>query len=197
MSDSYDIARKLSFRWMILFIFVSVFMIWGCKETVKPRWQTIAIRNLYTIDLPGSLKPTNEMHEGAALQYYNEDGSLYVICLEELKENIKAIKSGIKMDDYYKMVEDTITSRAISKRFIQGRKFKNNGLSIKEGDYEVLTDLMGQEYHLMYRIAVVESKQYFFQLVLYAPYVDSCKVYDVMDTITKSFRLLDENKKNT
>ncbi len=197
MPNKSHTVKKIPFRWITLFMCFSVMLIWGCQETVKPRWQTIPIRNLYTIDLPSSLKPTNEMHEGAALQYYNEDGSLYVICLEELKENIKAIKSGINMNDYYKMVEDTITSRSTFKRFIQGKKYKNEGLTLKEGDYEVITDLMGQEYHLMYRISVIESKQYFFQLVMYAPYVDSCGVFDLMDTISKSFRLLDENKKNT
>ncbi len=195
MKHSKSNNKQRSF--LLIFLLVLSAYFWGCEAPIPPRWQTVSVRNLYTIDLPYPLKATNEMHEGAALQYYDPEGEMYVICMEELKDNIKAVRSGVKMDDYYKMVEDTITARASYKRFIQGKKLKRKGFSIKEGDYEVVTDLLGVEYHLLYRIAVIESSQYFFQVVLYSPYTDSCNIFDTYDTITRSFILKDELKNNT
>lgn len=181
----------------VLFSFCGITLLWGCQKKVEPRWHTIPIENLYAIDLPSKLIVSNDMHESASLQYYDLANDFYVIGMEEPKDNIKAVNSEVKMDDYYKMVEDTITSGAVYKRFIQGQKSKHDGISMKASDYEIQKDLRGKEYHLLYRIAIFESKKYFYQIVMYMPYSDSCKIFPKLDTIIQSFKVLNEEGSKT
>lgn len=196
----YFFYKFLTYRSLLrlgVFFLGMTILLWGCKKPVEPRWRTVPVSNLYSIDLPSKLVSRNDMHESAGLQYYDLASDFYIIGMEEAKDNVKAVKSDIKMDDYYKMVEDTITSGAIYKRFIQGQKAKGDGFNLKAGDYQIVKDLRGKEYHLLYRIAVIESKKYFIQLVMYMPYSDSCNVFPKMDTITNSFKILQENLNKT
>lgn len=168
----------------------------GCEKRRQARWRTLAIEKLYTLDLPVSFVPSNEMHESAPLQYMDTEKDYYVVGLSESKEHIKAVKGEIKLDDYYKMVEDTITSGAVYKRYLQGERIKGEELKMKIGDYEIEKEMMGKNYHLLYRIAVAESPKNFFQIVLYRPYTDSCNVYPLLDSITHSLKALPQEDRS-
>lgn len=169
----------------------------ACKKEALPTHQLIAIRNLYTLELPSRFEPTYDMHNSAELQYADKSSHWYLICMEDAKSNFgTGGQKIVSLPDYYKFAEASVLSDAESKLFIQGTTRKQDGLKIQEGDYHVTTNLNNENFELLYRVTVLESKTHFFQLVMWMPYEEGCEVYKKMDSITKTFKLIksDENK---
>lgn len=131
------------------------------------------------------------MHPYAGLQYYDEATGFYVMCIDDMKDNLGPIRRHrIRIKGYYNFVELTVFEQADSSSLIDQASFQLDGLEVKTGDYYVSSEYWGKVYEFYYRIAVYESEHYFFQLVMYMPFEDREKEKKGVDKITRSFRLL-------
>jgi hypothetical protein len=152
---------------------------------------TVKIDDLYSVELPVNLKAGYAMHPYAGLQYYDEESGFYVICIDDLKDNLGPIRRHrIRIKGYYNFVELTVFEQVDSVALISEDNFQLNGLNVKTGDYYVSSEYWGEKHALYYRIAVYESADYFFQLVVYMPYEDREKAGKSVDGIIHSFQLL-------
>lgn len=186
---------KHSFYILIITLFVGLV---ACKKESVPTHQLVAIRNLYTLELPARFEPTYDMHESAEFQYADKKSHWYIICMEDAKSNFgTGGQKIVALPDYYKFAEAAVLSDAESKLFLQGVTRKQDGLKIQEGDYQVKTTLNDESFELLYRVTVLESKTHFFQLVMWMPYEDGCEVYKKMDSITRTFKLINTGDSKT
>ena len=185
---------KNSIYLLLFCVFVGLI---ACKKESAPTHQLVAIRNLYTLELPARFEPTYDMHESAELQYADKKSHWYLICMEDAKSNFgTGGQKMVSLSDYYKFAEAAVLSDKESKLFLQGVSRKQDGIKIQEGDYQVKTTLNEESIELLYRVTVLESKSHFFQLVMWMPYEDGCKVYEKMDSITRTFRLINDGGSN-
>ncbi len=172
---------------------VAVFLL-ACEQPGPVRTNTVEIDGLYTLDLPNTLKPGYNMHPYAGLQYYDEVAGMYVMCIDDMKENLGPVRRHrIKIKGYYNFVELTVFEQADSTALIGEKRFQLNGLEVKTGDYFVSSEYWGDTYELFYRIVVYESENHFFQLVIWMPYEGYAKQEEWITEITRSFRLLHDS----
>lgn len=164
------------------------------KEEDLSGYQDINIQDLYSMRLPAYLKAT-QMSPIATLQYCNRDSGLYVLVVEDAKENFgiknsKDWKTDVK--DYFRHVEKDVlhNEETESATFLDGKTWFYNDpkMQMQIGDYEVVVNREGKEYKLFYRIAVAENATHFFQILLWMPQPVDCKKSEFLDEILSSFK---------
>ena len=138
------------------------------------------------------------MHDYASLQYYDTIQELFVLGIEDAKENLGQIKRRrLKLKGYYKYVENTVFDKVDSlytetEQYIRLRE----DLSLSAGDYFAQSKVWGQE-AAFYRIAIYESADHFFQLVLWMPYENHCQEVPWMDSTLRSFNFITPDAGNS
>lgn len=172
-------------------IAVFVLGIVGCKKEKKTGWQTVEVNQQFSLQLPASMTPSKDMHATAILQYADTDSNLYVLGIEDAKENFGEInKKEVSIEDYFKFTESGISEGATDKQQLSVVRRKTKDFNVLEGDYDIKTLFQGREHNLHYRIAVYETKQYFYQIVVWKPMNPACLHVEQMDSITHSFQLI-------
>lgn len=171
----------------------------SCKSDLPPtELIQVPIDNLYVIHIPDNLQPGYDMHDYASLQYYNSSEGFYILGIEDAKENLGDIKrKRLKLKGYYAFVENTVSNPVdtLSRESLQ--YFTNaEGLSVRIGDYYANSQAWNWD-PLFYRIAVYESPEYFFQLVMWMPYGPHCERVAVLDSIVYSFKFLTSSTEET
>lgn len=169
----------------------------ACEESTEVfDLQTVTIEELYKIELPSRLNSGYDMHDYASLQYYDTLSNLYVIGIEDAKENLGQIKRRrLKQKSYFKFVESTVFNEVDSLVLETEQDFQlGPDLKLKAGDYYARSKSWG-DVPVFYRIAVYENYDYFFQLVIWMPYQDHCNELSTWtDSTMRSFSfLLDED----
>jgi len=171
-------------------LFISCF---ACEENTETfDLQTVTIDQLYRIDLPERLKSGYDMHDYASLQYYDTLSNLYIIGIEDAKENLGQIKRRrLKQKSYFKFVESTVFNQVDTLLLETEQDYElSPGLTLKAGDYYARSKSWG-EIPVFYRIAVYENYDYFFQLVMWMPYQEHCVELNTWaDSTMRSFTFI-------
>ncbi|MCI4670913.1 MAG: hypothetical protein MRZ79_22445 [Bacteroidia bacterium] len=158
-------------------------------------WEKTQVDNLYTVDLPSNLQPGYEMHDYASLQYYSLEDQIYVLGIEDAKENLGDIKrKRLKLKAYFNFVEKNVLQPMdSSERESQQIYTSKDGYSLRVGDYYANSRKFDWN-PLFYRISVYESVDYFLQLVVWMPYDKHCEYMPILDTMTHSVRFLEAKR---
>lgn len=165
----------------------------ACEATPTViEWNTIVVDSLYAVDLPSNVQAGYDMHPYASLQYYSIEDQIYLIGIEDAKENLGDIKrKRLKIKGYYAFVENTVLDQVDT--------FYRESLTVWEGYPGLSTARIGDYYvaspdrytqPLFYRIGVFESDDYFLQLVMWLPYNSSCDKVALLDSIAQSFQFV-------
>ena len=173
-------------------VLIPVVMILSCQQPrqTMSELSKIEVDSLYTISLPTVLRPGNDMHDYASLQYYDPKTDFYVMGMDDFKENFGALKRRrLRLRAYYRFVEKTAFESVDSLQELSTSRYTRRGLHVQSGDYFVKTRYFDVSYDLFYRIAVYESDTHFFQLLIWMPFGDHCDILEVVDSITNSFEL--------
>ncbi len=164
----------------------------ACEGTPPAlEWNTVLVDSLYTIDLPSNVQAGYDMHPYASLQYYSINDQMYLIGIEDAKENLGDIKrKRLKIKGYYAFVENTVLNQVDTFYRESLMEWQDPSLpKARIGDYYVSSP--GQFVApLFYRIGVFESENYFLQLVMWMPYQDACQKVPLLDSIARSFQFL-------
>lgn len=164
------------------------------KSTETFDLQVVKVDELYQIELPERLKSGYDMHDYASLQYYDTLTNLYVIGIEDAKENLGQIKRRrLKQKSYFKFVESTVFNQVDTLLLETEQDYEiSPGVTLKAGDYYARSKSWG-EIPVFYRIAVYENYDYFFQLVIWMPYQDHCTELNTWtDSTMRSFIFLNQ-----
>jgi len=179
--------------WIVLGLSVGLA---GCEDPPpETTWQTIPIKGLYSLELPSTFVLGYDMHEYANLQYYDLSRNIFIVGIEDSKDNLGDIKRlRLKLDGYFEFVEDIVLDRADTS-FMEASlsydpvSFPNQ--RARMGDYFASSEDWGGQ-SLFYRIAVYENAHYFVQVVLWMPYNNHCDHYELTSRILQSFTFLAE-----
>lgn len=173
---------------------ILLLLLGSCSSTQEdaPDWQVVKAGNLYALELPPTFEKGYGMHDYATLQYHDLENSIFLLGIEDAKENLGEIKRRrLKIGGYFNFVEDIVLEQVEFYQREATQQCKLPGTLDYETrirDYYVSHNPWAP-FPLFYRIAVYESEEYFFQLVLWMPYDDHCDAYPVLERITKSFVL--------
>jgi hypothetical protein len=168
----------------------------ACEDPPPPvTMHPVPVKGLYSVDLPSNLLPGSDMHPFASLQYYDVSRHLYVLGIEDAKQNLGDIKrKRLRLAGYYDFVESVVfekfdTLARVAYQIVPLR----SGLRVKAGDYYTQSKQLGGT-DLFYRIAVYESREYFLQLVIWTFFEHHCEQMPYIDSITYSLRLIDSSQ---
>jgi hypothetical protein len=194
-TDNFPFMKFTIFHIINLLAVFSLFSFSACeKKEDLSGFQDINIQDLYSMRLPAYLKAT-QMSPIATLQYCNRDSGLYVLVVEDAKENFgiknsKDWKTDVK--DYFRHVEkDVLHNEETEKVTVLDGKtwlYDEPKMKMQIGDYEVKVRREGKEYNLVYRIAVAENATHFFQILIWMPQPFDCKKSEFLDEILSSFK---------
>lgn len=154
----------------------------------KTEYQTVKVKNKYSLKLPDFLSETQTLNSEASLQYQNALREFYVIVLDEPKAQFPN-QEAINLEEYKNIVlenmklnlsEPTISS--IEDTIINGLKAKIFSISDNTQNIEIY-----------YQFAYIESKSNFYQIMTWTLENRKDKFSDDMDKIIASFKEM-ENK---
>ena len=169
------------------------------RNQVKPdeSFKEVKINSLYSMSLPDYLTEGNDLNDQASLQYQNIYKEVYVIVIDESKEDfVNTFKelgeyddSKSACDNYAKAqmesIEgnmETVTSKSAF------RKTKLHGcdtrISDVVGTQSGITDAMG------FTVAFVEGKENLYMIMTWTFEKDKAKYQDDMDMMINSFKEL-------
>ena len=129
-----------------LLLFATLFFIISCQENEKT--QTIKIKNQYSLDLPESLSLATNLNTEASLQYQNVFDDLYVIVIDESKQEINSYMEDNtdfppNLNGYTQLLKSGLQTAVTNPIFSETEKKQINGLKAhqislpgKVDDYE-------------------------------------------------------------
>lgn len=169
---------------------IPLLLLASCNGVQQIEMQQIEIDQLYILDLPDNLTPSYDMHDYASLQYNDPKRGIYLLGIEDAKDNFPGFKRGqLKLPAYYQFVENSVLVNADTTAVLDQKEFMAGPHPAIMSDSYAQVDFRGNVHELFYRIVVYESKMYYFQLVIWMPYDTYCDQLPLFDQMLYSFRI--------
>lgn len=177
---------------------IAALLLLSCGDG-KEKTQTVKVKNSYTMELPEFLTKTTDLSEEASLQYQNTLREIYIMVIDEPKNELEEVIAANALEDYYtpnldgyaQLIYDGIDSRANLDSVPQLKPRKLNGLDAKTCDFTGTV----QGLHIYWSLAFIEGKNNYYQVMTWT-LLDRKKEYkDIMDAMTNSFKEIDKSKK--
>jgi len=177
----------------IYFLFVTLVLLSCSKEE---EFKKIEVKN-YVLQLPSYLSKTNDLNEDASLQYQNPFRELYIIVIDESKQEVEQAITVNELEDIYSndfngYVELLTTSLENNIEF-KNKKEKDtviNSLEAKLFKFEGKIE----EYEVFYEIAFVNGVSNYYQIMTWTLLNRRSDYEAVMDKMINSFKITGEAK---
>lgn len=103
-----------------------LFFIVSCNQKVQPP-QTVDVKDLYSIEIPGNLAEMKDLYEGADLQYGNTFLQTYLVIKDDLKDSDIDFNTYVttakamyeKRDGYEVLKEDTVQINGLNGKIFE------------------------------------------------------------------------------
>jgi hypothetical protein len=161
--------------------------------------QTVKVDGKYSIELPDYMTKADSLHEEASLQYDNTLRELYIIVIDENREDYDKLAESGLYEGYnpglggYAALLSKQTATAVGQKTIPALADKKiNGLSAKT------FSLSGKVNNISayWKVAYIQGKNRYYQIVAWT-LADKEKDYStVMDGMINSFKETDHSKKH-
>jgi len=165
----------------------------GCqKETF---YQTVKIKKQYSVALPTFLKKTEVLNDEASLQYQDTNKEFYVIVFDEPKieaqQALKSLALPTDFTSYSDVVVKDIKASLQNADFSQIENSTINGLEARTfsvtGNFDAIP--------IYYQMAHLQSKNTFYQIMMWTTPSKKEKYRDEMNKIIASFKELGRRAK--
>lgn len=179
-------VRQFTTMFKKIFLYsLSLILISACThETV---FNEVKVNNRYSILVPEYLQPCADLHKDASLQYQNTEKDIYAIVIDEKKVTMQDYSLDYDIDTYYKNIASQPFSESIKdgKISIPGRQEIN-------GNKALVAEITGkiEQNEVYYRLAVVESKFEFYQILVWTRAENKEKYQGDMIKMIESFKEL-------
>jgi len=173
-----------------LFSFISIsFMLASCQhETI---FTEVKVNDRYSISIPDYLQPCADLHKDASMQYQNAEKDIYAIVINEKKITMQEYNLDYDIDLYFK----SIASQPFLETIKDG-KVSIPGRQEIDGHKALIAEITGkiEETEVYYKLAVIESRYEFYQLLIWTRAEHKEKYEKDMITIVESFKELPHPK---
>lgn len=126
----------------------------------KTEYQTVTIKNKYSLELPDFLSEVTNLNAGASLQYQNPLREFYVIVLDEPKSKFPNQES-VNLEAFKTILRNELQTNLNNPKFSSDRDTVINGLKAKLFS---LSD-NSNNIDIYYQFAYIESKNHFYQIL--------------------------------
>ena len=190
------IIKKLTLKSSFAFILLAL-LAFSCADT-NPQLKTIKKNGLYKIELPDYMEETFHLNNEASLQYQNLFKELYIIVLDEPKDEFHdVISQGDYANDYTKDIQgytnfllDSHPEREITGGDI--KPVKINGLDARIYEMKETTE---DGYDITFKAVNIEGRKKYYQLMVWTLTENMEKYNTVMDNMINSFKEMDRSRK--
>jgi len=165
---------------VLLLGFLSILFI-SCNS--KTEYQTVKIKNRYSLDLPEYMGEAKDLNTEASLQYQNTFRELYTIVLDEPKTDFPNPQE-VNLEDFTGIVRENLESNLENPIFSTTRDTVINGLKAKL--FSLSDDSEGVS--IYYQFAYIESKNHFYQILTWTLENRKDQYVTDMDKIIASFK---------
>jgi hypothetical protein len=178
--------KKISSLFLILLI------VFSCGLMDKD--EVVTVGKKYSLTLPSSMKKTTQLNDDASLQRMNALKELYVIVIDEPKEEMhKAIIESkledqypLNIDGYSKILFENFGTAVKSTKKSSLTKTSINNMPARIATIEGFVD--GHDIH--YAIAYVEGVKQYYQIMTWTLSKKQAEHKEKMDQILRSFKEL-------
>lgn len=150
----------------------------------SPEYHEVKVNEQYSITLPVDMKAVANLHEDASLQQSDTARPLYVVVIDESKEEMRKHELDYDLDLYF--------SNIVSRSFVESlpgvaitppQKIKLNGADA------LVSDITGETAaeKVYYKIAVVETPSAFYQVLTWTDASKKEEMEKEMKLIVSSF----------
>ena len=181
----------------LIFLLSSCFNFSKKEETVaETEFKTVKTGTEYSLDVPSYLKETDNLNDEASLQYQNIFKEVYVVVIDEDKQNF--IDTFVEADEYdttksvaenYRTVQLTSFSEAIEfTGQTEPRKIRINGLDAQYVQIDGRVEGIRNE--ISYFITYIEGNDKMYMLMAWTLKDRKEKYRQILEAISGTFRLL-------
>lgn len=160
--------------------FLSILFI-SCNTNTE--YQTVKIKNSYSLDLPQYMGEATDLNAKASLQYQNTFRELYTIVLDEPKSDFPN-PAEANLDGFTAIAKNNLETNLQNPTFSKTRDTVINGLKAKLFSLSDASDGVA----IYYQFAYLESKNHFYQILIWTLENRKNQYTTDMDKIIASFK---------
>lgn len=169
---------------LLAFCLLSILLSCESKEV-----ETITIKNKYSIELPEFLSKAQDLHNDASLQYQNVFKELYVVVIDEPKQEFAEIASTTEdfspdLNGYHQILKSSFEEGVHNIDITPTKDIQINGLKAKT--FSLTGELT--EIPIYYNVAYIEGKDTFYQIITWTLKSSKQKYQEPMEKIIYSFK---------
>ena len=161
--------------------------------------QTVKVKNLYAIEIPGYFEKTSGLNEDASLEYKNVFKDIYLIVIDEpksgfddvIEENEMTYLYEPNLSGYAKIVKETFENSGTMDNIPDFKDTVINGLNAKT--LQCTGTVEGENIYLM--SACIEGKNHYYQIVSWTQASNKDDYKKDIDAMINSFKELNKSKK--
>ena len=144
---------------------IGLLLLSSCTGRYNPEYRSVVVDEQFKMDLPSTMQPTNELHDFATLQYADEDNGFFLIGIAEPKEDLENLQLYYSLEDYADFVQRTVGGGLDTFNVATSHSQVINGYNCMSADLFGAISTEEEPLEVYYRVTVMESPTYFYQLI--------------------------------
>ena len=161
--------------------------------------QTITIDNKYSLTIPAFLSEVDNLNDDASLQYQNVMKGLYVVVIDEPKDELHQVlvdynltdRYESNLDGYANLILDGLNESLTDPKQTEVIETNVNGLPVK------LTTMVGtiENIRIFYTYGIYEGKDTYYQVIVWTGSDMQSKYQSKMEAVLQTLKELNTNRK--
>ena len=151
--------------------------------------ERIKVGHTFNISVPNIMMRTYTLVEGAKLQFQNGVKNIYLVVLDESKEELKGL--GVvcnNVEDYYETITKDYQTNYKNYKQISKRNINNNGYKIIQTEYQYTGGDLAKAIEIYFCQDYVETEKYFYKVACWTTPENIEKLGPLMREISKSIK---------
>lgn len=155
----------------------------GCGAK-KTKFNEAKVAGKFTMQVPEYLAVATDLNKSASLQYSNPAEEVYMVVIDDSKEEMKAADVNYTLQQYFDFAAKNLEGSVNNYKLSTPVSKKINGNSALVGEITGKFD----KYEVYYKIATIESAKHFYQVLSWTMGDRKDKYAADMDTMIESVK---------
>jgi hypothetical protein len=168
----------------VLFIIITAAMNISAQTTER-----IKVGHIFNISVPTIMMRTYTLVNGAKLQYQNGVKNIYLVVIDESKDELKAL--GVvcnNVEDYYETITKDYPANYKNYKQISKKSIKSNGYKIIQTEYQYTSGDSTNTVEVYFCQDYVETEKYFYKVACWTVPANVTQYGVLMREISKSIK---------